>query len=551
MNTKKEVNFSYSQLVTSVILTFIKDNKSHIIGYTILLLIGTTLSVVGITKLSAKLYKSVSAADKKASIRLLVLIICVSLLVTLVNFGIDRFEGIIAPAFRRYVKIRLISKVFEKNRQKYLDSILPIRYRSFVSATSHSTYNLFNNIIRVYVPNCILLVIMMAFLLYLNWKYFLVFFICMLLCILIFWLRKNFVLQLSETAELQQRKSDAFIFDVLSSIQTVIGRDSVNKELASIKKQVKVAEKMHRRQNHRTDDLNYSINALVAVSIFIIMGLAVSSIKDKQPVNSVQILAALSLMGTLRNKLTGLSSTNIAAMGEYARGNANQLPILDEIKSDVIRHDVINKPIHLEFRNVSFGYTTGNRIIKNFNWDLQPGEISALRARSGKGKSTLAKLVLQFYQPSEGTIFINNKPISTYNIANLRTNILFINQDIPLLNRSILENLQYATKATRQDVLKLWEPLAHYFKGKGLTTKIGKNGNSLSTGQKQLIRIINSVLSSHAQLIIYDEPCANLNEELREIVKALINQAASQDKTVWLITHDDDVITIADKVTEL
>lgn len=561
--SKKEITFG--QTVKDLILGFVKEHKGQIAGYAVLLFIGTLLSVVGITKISAALYKAVSGENKALSYKLLVAIIVISLVVTGVNFSIDRLEGKIAPSFQEYVKINLLTKVFDTNRKRYLDNILPIRYRAYVSATSQSTYYLFNSIIRTYTPNIILLLVLTGFLFYLDWKYGSIFVAGVTVCAGIFLLRQRKVVQLSTDAEKQKRYTDGFTFDVVSSLRTVVARDTVDKEMHTIKKQIQKSTRMHVTMNHRTDDLNYAINTSVAVVIFFIMAIAVGKIGTGETV--VNILAALSLMGSLRVKLTGLSSTNVAAVSEFAKGKANQLPELDQTQqstSDVLTNSSrksicppsISSPeckVSIEFRNVTFAYKDHENCIKNFSWKLEPAQINVLRARSGAGKTTLAKLLLRMYEPKEGSIVINGLPIREYSLRDIRLCTAFINQDQAMLNRSIYETLVYAVAdAKRKYVEDLWLSVQRYFPEKTIDSAVGRDGCNLSTGQKQILRMLNAVLTLHARVLILDEPCSGLHKDLRKLVLDLIKEAAyTHGKTVWLITHDEETASIGDSVKNL
>lgn len=554
---------TFDKIVRKLILGFIRENRGQIAVYAVLLFVGTLLSVVGITKVSAALYKSVSGEDKKMSFKLLLAIIVLSLCVTGTNFFIDRLEGAIAPNFQKYVKLHLLAKIFETNRKRYLDNILPIRYRAFVSATSNSTYYLFNSIIRTYAPNIILLVIMTGFLCYLDWKYGSIFIAGVTICAAVFLLRQRNVVKLSTDAEKQRRYTDGFTFDVVSSLRTVVARDTIDKEMNTIQNEITKATQMHITMNHRTDDLNYTINLTVAIVIFIIMFIAISKIGTKAKI--VNILAALSLMGSLRVKLTGLSSTNVAAVSEYAKGRANQLPELDttlESTKDMLTHNskqlicpkiaTADCKVEVEFRNVTFGYDGHDNCITNFSWTLEPARINVLRARSGAGKTTLAKLLLRMYKPKQGQIFINRKEINNYSLRDLRLCCTFINQDQALLNRSIFQTLTYAVDTDRKTVESLWSTVKRYYPEKTLDSSVGRDGCNLSTGQKQIIRLLNAVLTEHSRVLILDEPCSGLHSDLRDLVLNLIREAAyMHKKTVWLITHDEETSAIGDSIKNL
>jgi ABC-type bacteriocin/lantibiotic exporter with double-glycine peptidase domain len=381
-------------------------------------------------------------------------------------------------------------------------------------------------------------------------------------CALIFMSRRKHLTDLSKAAEMQQRSADGFVFDVVSALKTVISRDTIQKELRDIEKHIQMSEKMTIEMNHATDNLNYAINLAVAVVIFSIMGLAVGKLKTPES-KVVNILAALSLMSSLRGKLTGLSSTNVATVAEFARGQANQLHELDaeDVWSNQPRDlhcldDTSSSSqtsgMHVRFENVTFGYSNSDHTcIRNFSWEILPGKINVLRARSGAGKSTLAKLLLQIYPLNSGRILIDDQDSKQIDLSEIRSSVTFINQDLVMFNRSILQILQYGTQASRQEVRDAWDGVKHYFDGKDLESSVGKDGENLSTGQKQIVRMLNCVLSD-AKLMILDEPCSGLNHDLREIVQDLIQQSAYvHNKTVWLITHDDQIARMGDTTKTL
>lgn len=553
---------SFFTLIKTVIKEFVRKNAGNVALYAVLLLCGTLISVVGITKTFAKLYKVVSEGDQSSSYKLLFLIIGLSLALLVINFFIDRTEGWLGPSFQRFVKTKLLKQVFQNNEEQFLDNILPIKYRAFISASSSASHYLFQVFMKTYLPNAILLVILAAFLFSLSVEYGIIFSIITVLSILLFAVNKEWLLKLSTNAEKVSRQSDGFAFDVLQSLKTVISKNTSDTELNEINQKFFKTQNKLIEMNHMTDYISYGINLVVAIGIFIIMYIAIKKLGTG--VAPVAVLTALSLMATLRSKLVGFSATNIQAIGEYARGNANNLEELKPSNQTPNQTNQTNQKIFklkkaplllrqtndkIEFRNVSFSYANDNKpVIQNFSWKLQPNKINVLRANSGRGKSTLAKLLLRLYEIDSGEIIMNRVNIEDIPHKQLRQKLCFINQDMQMLNRTIKEVIMYGnTNEKLSEMHKLWQSVKPYFKKQTLSSSVGRNGNNLSSGQKQSLRIINAMLSD-ADVLILDEPCSGLNEELKNWVKERILNA-KKNKTIWLITHNDELASaLADHI---
>jgi ABC-type bacteriocin/lantibiotic exporter with double-glycine peptidase domain len=121
-----------------------------------------------------------------------------------------------------------------------------------------------------------------------------------------------------------------------------------------------------------------------------------------------------------------------------------------------------------------------------------------------------------------------------------------------MLNRTIFQTLTYAVDTDRKTVESLWSTVKRYYPEKTLDSSVGRDGCNLSTGQKQIVRLLNAVLTEHARVLILDEPCSGLHSDLRDLVLNLIREAAyTHHKTVWLITHDEETASIGDSVKNL
>lgn len=166
----------------------------------------------------------------------------------------------------------------------------------------------------------------------------------------------------------------------------------------------------------------------------------------------------------------------------------------------------------IEFKNVSFAYPTrpAVKIFKDLTFTIQEGSNVAIVAPSGAGKSTVASLLLRFYEPSSGEITINGKDITMLNAKQLRRKIGYVGQEPVLFSGSIAENIAYGRpNAPRSEIVNAARRANCTFISDfpdGLETHVGARGTQLSGGQKQRIAIARALLKAPDVLILGKSP---------------------------------------------
>ena len=206
----------------------------------------------------------------------------------------------------------------------------------------------------------------------------------------------------------------------------------------------------------------------------------------------------------------------------------------------------------IKFENVSFNYlNTKAKAIKNINFNLSGGSMTAFVGHSGAGKSTIINLLPRFYEPQEGKIFIDDQDIHKFNLYSLRKNISLVSQDIILFDGTIKSNIAYADSSASEKEIKeackfaaadeFIEKLPNKY-----NTFVGENGVRLSGGQKQRISIARAILKK-APLILLDEATSSLDADSEEIVQNAISNL-TKNKTTFVIAHRLSTIHNANKI---
>ena len=209
----------------------------------------------------------------------------------------------------------------------------------------------------------------------------------------------------------------------------------------------------------------------------------------------------------------------------------------------------------ITFKNIVYKYSDKNiSALENINLEINSGESIAIVGPSGSGKSTLINLILRFFNPHSGDVFIDNKNISQVKISSLRKNIAIVSQDTLLFHGTISENIAFGNqKAEQKDIEKAAvEAGADKFiklLPQSYETIVGENGANLSGGEKQRIAIARAILRDPAILIL-DEPTSSLDAEAEDKIKQTLANIA-KERTTITIAHRLSTITNADRIVVL
>jgi ATP-binding cassette subfamily B protein len=251
--------------------------------------------------------------------------------------------------------------------------------------------------------------------------------------------------------------------------------------------------------------------------------------------------------------LTRLSST-LAKAGASAVRVAEVLDSDDAIAerpgakaAPMLRNEV-------RFQDVGFGYDRDRPVLRDFDLRIGAGETVALIGPSGAGKSTTLHLLLRLYDVEAGCVLIDGVDVRDCRLQSLRERIAFVPQDPWLLDGTLAENIAFgAADATRADVLAASRAaLVDEFAQKmpqGYDTPLGESGVRLSGGQRRRVALARAAISN-APLVLLDEPTASLDPAAAASIMRAI-RSATADRTVLLVTHDQDTAAIADRVINL
>ena len=264
------------------------------------------------------------------------------------------------------------------------------------------------------------------------------------------------------------------------------------------------------------------------------------------------LIAFMQLIGQIQAPIRNLSRYIPIFINAFTA--SERIIELQAIKQEKLFYKPLLKgDVGIELKNVTFQYPKGRHIFENFSYNFTPHSKTAIVGETGKGKTTLIRLVLSLLHPQKGCIEIYNKT-TRLSLTNLsRNNFSYVPQGNTLLNGTIKSNLilgnEYATETDMVNALTAACANFVFNSEKGLDMPCGEGGNGLSEGQAQRISIARALLKP-CSILIMDEATSSLDEDTeKNVIKNITN--LYPEKTIIFITHRPEIIKYCTHVLHL
>ena len=208
----------------------------------------------------------------------------------------------------------------------------------------------------------------------------------------------------------------------------------------------------------------------------------------------------------------------------------------------------------ITFDDVTFGYLKDKPVLKHFSLDIAPGEKVAFVGATGAGKTTLASLLLRFYEPTQGRVLLDGVDIRKYSQSFLRNHVGLVQQDVFLFSDSVNFNIAYGRVQAAEAEIAAAAKLAaadDFIRAlpEGFATKVGERGVKLSGGQKQRIAIARAFLKN-PPVMVFDEATSALDTKTEKQIQKSLDKLA-ESRTTLIIAHRLSTIINADKIVVL
>lgn len=329
-------------------------------------------------------------------------------------------------------------------------------------------------------------------------------------------------------------------------------------------KSLKIEKNRLEKMNKLIDNYNkesYNLDKIVRKYIFVYNIFSLLATVAVVYVGGLDILTGVMTYGSLMifiNATSEIKRHFDTAIGFVDKENKSYVSFVKILKfNDKFEPEEDNGKLELakinniELQNINFSYNEEKQVLKNINLSIQNEEKIAVIGRTGSGKTTLANLLCRFYDLKDGQIKINGEDYKKYRIRDLREQIGYVLQDVVIFEGNVYENVNYANKdVSKEEIINICKKLNLHNKimsfEKGYETKLNKNKDLLSQGEKQMINFAR-ILVENPSMIILDEVTSSLSYENEELIKNAINEIM-KGRICFIIAHRLSTIKNCDKI---
>ena len=250
------------------------------------------------------------------------------------------------------------------------------------------------------------------------------------------------------------------------------------------------------------------------------------------------------------NEVANIANELLSALAAAERV-FNLLNEKDEVADLKDAEDLTEVRGEVELEDINFSYRPEKPILRDVNLHAEAGKMIAIVGPTGSGKTTIINLLMRFYEPVSGQIYVDDVPHEHYTMESLRRAYALVLQDTWVFHGTIYDNIAYGRiGATREEVIEAAKAahIHHYIMclPQGYDTVITEDGGNISKGQKQLLTIARAMLYD-AKMLILDEATSNVDTRTeRRIQKAM--RTLMKDKTCFVIAHRLSTIQNADTI---
>ena len=539
--------------VLKLTLDYFLKNKLKIIIYFLIIALTYPFESLFISKNISKLSQTIPKFNKnKALIIKLLIYSAIFWSIIKISYILKHYiEDYIYPQFYLSMRRFIYDNILTRYKSDYKDlsmgdvlsNIIFIPY-----AIKHTAMS----IITALVPSILTIIVINGYFITKSYKLFLLALSAPIVSVLIYLFIGGTCVDRARVRDIFFKNMNEKIKDKLSNLFSIYTNNNIDQEIIDYEN----LEKTYLAIDLETQNCDNKLFACLNVSaiiFYVAILILLFVLRNNKEIDSETFVTCLVMIAYYF-----IFINSFAKELPYLNSNIGQLINAEKFLKEITKKTDENDPqiknkinkCHIHVNNVSFKYNgTDTTILTNVSFKIKSLESVALFGKSGSGKTTIVKLLMGFHKITKGSITIDGVDVYNYNIGYLRNNISYVNQNTQLFNSTILENIKYGLNISDKKVhnfVKKYNIDIFNKLGKGLHTGVGINGNLISGGQRHVVLLIKAFLKP-SKLYILDEPTTGLDSKIKNLILKLIRDL-SKDKTVIIISHDNDIKKIVDRV---
>lgn len=521
-------------------MDFFRENKRSLVGY-LFLSLAIPLGNLALPHYYGKIVDQISKdgnltdAMKKNFFIVFVLWVVVQSLWAMMSW----IDSYFMPAIQGYVRKYLVQRVLDTYKERYQEQEVGKLIAQIIklpNVLKNFIYQVRNQML----PVIAVLLVSVAYFFYIDTGLGLVGLATISTFFISMYIFSNSCLKYSMKMNDEYNNLHEDISDTLLNLVNVYTSSECDEEIERFIKQQDLFNEQYKNAIRCSSKFRFFFNFTFLLVFFGVNGYAFHLLFNKK-IQLPQIVSVLVISLYLITEMTHL--TNEIDAVAYNLGTIQQIQdSLDKVQGHKsggtekfeVKGDISYENIKVHHANID-----------GLNLRIPEGQKVGLVGKIGSGKSTLINILLRLI-PFDGNIKIGDEDTKKFDIDHLRRSIIYAPQQAKLFNRTVYENVAYGNGASREDVKTVFEKYNVPF---DLDYKVGKGGENLSGGQRQLLYLLRCLFRK-SNIIVLDEPTNNLDEESKRYIMGILSELM-KDKTAIIVTHDPDVLKYVDRIVEM
>tara|TARA_Y100000739_G_C20608776_1_gene467235 strand:+ start:441 stop:2042 length:1602 start_codon:yes stop_codon:yes gene_type:complete len=533
-------------MLEDIVKGWANENKELLVVYIVTIFSGVFAGYYMIPSISSKVIKSIQTTGSVKNL-LIISLFAAYAFISCADLAKRYLEDIFVPDFNRDIRneiYRYVISSYDKGKDIELGKLLNI-----MSYLPSSIRNIMLDMMRIFLPLSIALLVMLVYFFRLNRNVAYVQIGTLLVLVTVMYFHANKLIRESDESMDDYLKISEKSKDRIANLGSIFTSNQENYELDRYKKQNQKNIELYRKSLRDNWGLNARNEILIftsfAVFNFVLFKQKISN-EVKMSIFVAEIYYFLKIFQESQREIVGL----FVNVGE----SRALLRYLDDIVETLRDDKNVKKRIKndrlpaVSFKDVDFGYDDNKMILEEFNMNIFKGERVFLKGASGSGKSTIFQLLLDGLQPTNGDIEIFGR-----SNEDMRGHIFLVDQRTNLFNESVLRNIRYGNDFVEEEEIEnLIDKIGVNIFDKlpdGLQTKVGIDGSKVSGGQRQLIILLRAYFSD-AKIILLDEPIAAIDVENVPLIIKMINEIG-KNRTIIAISHNEEIESVLNRSIEL
>ena len=549
------------EIVKYLISQFVNEYLFEVVLLIILGLAGSIITTNVITHFNSMLITSVQGGNINTTIMFFKFFMYSRIAYALFTYGYKLVQDVIMTNLKQWIRNNLI-KIVLKTSNEDLNNINFTKLNTPINRLSNTIYLIFSDSLTYSLPYAIFILVSVGYFMFQQIEVGMLFLIGNILWMLVLYYIWPNLRYKNIKYENDSMIIEKHLVENLNNIDKIITRGKIDSELESFNEEKEVTIQSHLDYYYSVSTVKFAVEMITLLTMFVCAGYTIHLVFQNK-ITIIQFISILTLLFVFKERMNSSAALVSDAIEQYGRLEA----IVEWFRPFEDKLDMLNAKYnkndmsfdHIEFKNVSFQYNKNTeKIFDKTNIDIYTnnGKIIGIIGNSGKGKSTFTKLMLKLYKVDEGQILIDGKNIDELDPDYIRENIVYINQNARLFDKTVLENVLYGCK--EEDICKKhYEHIMSYPKIKELYENIdlnndtaGYSGEKLSGGQRQIVNIISGLVNP-CKILILDEPTNALDNKLKMELLEIIKYFKQYKQCIIIITHDKDVYNIFNEELKL